>query len=98
MHVAKTVLRHRDSHAATAYLPGFNPLGALMSTIHAASFLPGRSLERPWSLWSWSLYVLVPVLMLDITLAAKYADGDTEYWVLQSEVGVRESLTGILAF
>ena len=69
-----------------------------MSTIHAASSLEVRTLDRPWSLWSWSLYVLVPVLMLAFVLVAKYAGGSVQYWVLQSPVGVRESLTGALAF
>ncbi|MGH6735923.1 MAG: hypothetical protein ACRECX_07565 [Methyloceanibacter sp.] len=69
-----------------------------MSTTNAAISLERPSLTRDWSLRSWSLYVLLPVLIFAVVLAARYAGGEVTYWVLESPVGVRESLTGALAF
>lgn len=83
-----------------AYSPGPRESlrAPLMSTIQAVNSPEGLTLDRPWSLWSWSLYVLVPVLMLVSVLAARYVGGGVKYWILESPVGVGESLTGALAF
>jgi hypothetical protein len=51
-----------------------------------------------WSLGSWMIYVSVPVLLVLGMLVAEYAGGDVKRLVLDSPVGVRESLTGVLTF
>jgi hypothetical protein len=50
-----------------------------------------------WSLASWCLYGIVPILIVVLLMAASYAGGAVSYWVLQSRIGVLESVTGFLA-
>jgi hypothetical protein len=68
-----------------------------MDAVQAASVVEDRTPAGQWSLRSWSLYVLLPLLMLAVVLAAIYAGGSVKYWILESPVGLRESLTGALA-
>jgi hypothetical protein len=50
-----------------------------------------------WSLVSWCLYGIVPILIVVLLMTASYVGGAVSYWVLQSRVGVLESATGLLA-
>lgn len=64
-----------------------------MSTTHASA----SDVLPDWSPGSWSLYVILPVLMLVLVVVAKYAGGGIGYWVFESPVGVLESGIGALA-
>ena len=50
-----------------------------------------------WSLTSWCLYGIVPILIVVLLMTASYAGDAVNYWVLQSRVGVLESVTGVFA-
>ena len=51
-----------------------------MRAIRTANSLEDRALGEQWSLWSWSLYILLPLLMLAVVFTAIYASGSTKYW------------------
>jgi hypothetical protein len=67
-----------------------------MTVTHSAGTADDPGLPD-WSLASWCLYGVVPLLIVVLLMAASYAGGAVSYWVLQSRIGVLESVTGLLA-
>ncbi len=64
----------------------------IMHTIKAGTVTHGTP-----NLRFWLVSAAIPLLLLGFIVAAKAIGGNVEYWVLKSQIGVLESLTGGLA-